>query len=271
MISITVSLIFFVHCRNCVAQQGAAQSLSVEGYRMEPTDPNGLPACFNVIVAKMLIDKEDSNTPSQRYGDPSGLSQLESLVTDERIWMDLGDAGTSCVLSNTDVVGDDYSVDFDDASGMAWFENLNTRGRITMINDPGPASGGKLVYDISERIRVKDAAAGDVVVISADEDLTLCKSTRRFDTKVAGVISADPAFILGTEEENMPLALSGIVACNVTAENGPVDKGDLLVSSSLPGYAMRADAQEITPGMVVGNALDALPQGKGKIHILVNQ
>ena len=76
---------------------------------------------------------------------------------------------------------------------------------------------------------------------------------------------------MGAAEGSKPLALAGVVKCNVNTENGPVKKGDILVSSSEPGYAMRADDDEVLPGMVIGSALGTLEQGKGKIYILVNQ
>ncbi|MBU4479094.1 MAG: hypothetical protein KKH34_08455, partial [Candidatus Omnitrophica bacterium] len=155
----------------------------------------------------------------------------------------------------------------------ARFASLTTTGRITM-GDSGltdQRTGGKYVYDVAEHITVSEADPADVVVISGAADLTLTRSTRAFDTKVAGVISEDPKINLGTASDTKPLALAGIVRCNATTDNGPIKKGDILVSSSEPGYAMRADAKDITPGMIVGSALEALPAGRGKIYILVNQ
>ena len=67
--------------------------------------------------------------------------------------------------------------------------------------------------------------------------------------------------------EEIPMAVVGIVPCKVTAENGPIRPGDLLVTSSIPGHAMRdADARA---GTIVGKALGALGSGTGVIRILV--
>jgi hypothetical protein len=55
----------------------------------------------------------------------------------------------------------------------------------------------------------------------------------------------------------------------VTAENGPIAPGDLLVTSSIPGYAMRGTNRRRMLGAVVGKALEPLREGKGVIQVLV--
>jgi hypothetical protein len=59
----------------------------------------------------------------------------------------------------------------------------------------------------------------------------------------------------------------GIVPCKVSAENGPISPGDLLVTSSTPGHAMR-DADPAV-GTVLGKALEEMPSGTGVIKVLV--
>jgi hypothetical protein len=76
--------------------------------------------------------------------------------------------------------------------------------------------------------------------------------------------SEDPALI-----NEIPMAIVGIVPCKVSAENGPISRGDLLVTSSSPGYAMRATDQAKLPGAIIGKALQPLSNGKGKIEVLV--
>ena len=67
----------------------------------------------------------------------------------------------------------------------------------------------------------------------------------------------------------MPLAVVGIVPCKVTAENGAILGGDLLVTSSRPGYAMKGTDRSRLVGAVVGKALEPLPKGAGTIQVLV--
>jgi hypothetical protein len=67
----------------------------------------------------------------------------------------------------------------------------------------------------------------------------------------------------------VPLAVVGIVPCKVTAQNGPIRVGDLLVTSSRPGHAMKGTSRSRMLGAVVGKALEPLPKGTGVIQVLV--
>ena len=97
-----------------------------------------------------------------------------------------------------------------------------------------------------------------------------------YSTLVAGIYSTKPG-MLGTTREvdesapqnEVPLAVVGIVPCKVTAENGPIVAADLLVTSSTPGHAMKGTDRSKMLGAVVGKALEPLPEGKGVIQVLV--
>lgn len=65
------------------------------------------------------------------------------------------------------------------------------------------------------------------------------------------------------------MALVGIVPAKMSAENGPVKAGDLLVTSSTPGYAMKRTDHERMLGAVVGKALGVLQTGTGVINVLI--
>ena len=73
-----------------------------------------------------------------------------------------------------------------------------------------------------------------------------------------GVCSDSYGHILGGEgkdsdEDNfIPLGLSGRVSVKVI---GDVNKGDLLVTSDIPGVAMRSE--QYIPGTVIGKALES--------------
>jgi hypothetical protein len=70
-------------------------------------------------------------------------------------------------------------------------------------------------------------------------------------------------------EEEIPLAVVGVVPCKVSAENGAIGPGDLLVSSSVPGFAMKGTNRKKMLGAVVGKALEPLTSGNGIILVLV--
>jgi len=114
---------------------------------------------------------------------------------------------------------------------------------------------------------------GDVLVAGAAGTGALVLSSRAYSPAVVGVYSASPAFVAGQPvpedrpAEGVPVTLLGFVPCKVSAENGPIRPGDLLVTSTMPGHAMRADAPPA--GTVLGKALQALEEGTGVIQVLV--
>jgi hypothetical protein len=59
------------------------------------------------------------------------------------------------------------------------------------------------------------------------------------------------------------------VPCKVTSANGAIKRGDLLVSSPEPGYAMKGTDRLRLAGAVVGKAMQPLASGKGTIEVLV--
>ncbi len=69
--------------------------------------------------------------------------------------------------------------------------------------------------------------------------------------------------------DEIPLAVVGIVPCKVTAENGSIVAGDLLVASSTLGHAMKGTDRSKMLGAIVGKALEPLPAGSGVIQVLV--
>lgn len=115
-----------------------------------------------------------------------------------------------------------------------------------------------------------DLDAGDVLVINSDGILT--RSTQPYQTNLAGVYSTQPGFVAGQPIESelegyIPLAMVGVVPVKVVDENGAIQPGDLLTSSSTPGHAMKADG-DAPQGSVIGKALSPLGTGTGWIQML---
>jgi len=104
-----------------------------------------------------------------------------------------------------------------------------------------------------------DYPPGTVVVFGGEKEITI--STFEADSRVAGVISTDPAFIMNSGTEGLQVALTGRVPCMV---KGPVTKGDVLVSSDIPGAA-QCVGSSWKPGCVIGKSLDNVPAGLVKI------
>ena len=134
----------------------------------------------------------------------------------------------------------------------------------------------------------------------ADNNESVVKADKPFDSSVLGVVSTKPHMVMGMElirdeetdeiYENVSaaqLTLTGRVPVKVTDENGPIQRGDLLTTSSRPGYAMRwslldvneaRDFEELKSMLaenekryhaVVGKALEPLVSDEGKIIALI--
>ena len=89
---------------------------------------------------------------------------------------------------------------------------------------------------------------------------------------MVGVFSTQPGYLGGGEfmgqDGYVPLAVVGVAPVKASAENGPIQPGDLLTSSGMLGHAMRAGENPPT-GTVIGKALQALENGTGVIQMLV--
>ena len=117
---------------------------------------------------------------------------------------------------------------------------------------------------------------GDVLAIDPASDRRVALAHGPYSTRVAGIYSTKPG-VLGSpngEDERaiaaeVPMAMVGIVPCKVTAENGPIERGDLLVVSSKAGRAMKGTDRSRMLGAVLGKALEPLASGEGVIQVLV--
>ncbi len=134
------------------------------------------------------------------------------------------------------------------------FETL----RLELVGDnAGAASfeiGGLGGADLAEYYYSNTSLeAGDVVAIQPDQPAGIGKSESRYQKNLLGVVSTNPGLTLGPVAENAyPIALSGRIPVKITNENGAIHVGDLLTSSSRPGYAMRATGA----GAVIGRVLN---------------
>lgn len=117
---------------------------------------------------------------------------------------------------------------------------------------------------------------GDVLVIDSRVPGKFLKSKEAYSTTVAGIYSTKPGFVGRlhpatdpASANEIPMAMVGRVPTKVTAENGPIEVGDLLVTSSNMGYAMKGTDRSRMLGTVIGKALGSLDSGTGTIEVLV--
>jgi len=91
---------------------------------------------------------------------------------------------------------------------------------------------------------------GTVVIFGGEKEITV--SSMGADTRVAGVISENPAYLMNSEATGQAVALQGKVKCKVV---GQISKGDMLVTHSQhPGVARKASDPKV--GTVIGKALE---------------
>lgn len=142
------------------------------------------------------------------------------------------------------------------------------------FNGGTQASGADFAEQLAVRGESAGLAPGDVLVISADADRAVERSAAPFSTAVIGVYSTRPGVLAGAPDVDgplpgVPVAITGIVPCKVSTENGPIRRGDLLVTAATPGHAMRAGLAP-PAGTVLGKAMQPLAAGTGVIEILVS-
>jgi len=136
--------------------------------------------------------------------------------------------------------------------------NANTANTIVARDASGNFSAGTMTgtatvaqyADLAERY-TSDIVyePGTVLVFGGAKEVT--SSTEANDRRVAGVVSTNPAHLMNSVLEGIDVALTGRVPCKVV---GIVKKGDLMVTSHVPGVAMANNDPKM--GTVIGKALE---------------
>jgi hypothetical protein len=150
---------------------------------------------------------------------------------------------------------------------------ISTTGTLTVGNILPTANNVSNIGSSSSRVRIIHAQAtqaqyadlaevytsdqqypaGTVVVFGGEAEVTQSRASH--DTRIAGVVSTNPAYLMNSTETGVPVALQGRVPCRVL---GPVSKGDRVVSSHVAGVAQALDPLQYQPGCIIGKALQAI-------------
>jgi len=149
-------------------------------------------------------------------------------------------------------------------------------GRIT-TNELQITGGSDLseYFDLTQKESIKE---GMVVSIDENNPGHLTVSQYAYDKKVAGIVSGansiKPGLMMsqkGTIADGEHLiALSGRVYCLADATKDPIEIGDLLTTSDIPGHAMKVTDFENARGAIIGKAMTSLKSGKGLVLVLVS-
>lgn len=138
----------------------------------------------------------------------------------------------------------------------------------------GVLCGGDYAEAVNVAGAKKSYEPGDVLVLSSDKEGNVQKSSEPYSTLAAGIYATKPGVIgrresLVKDGDDIPMAMVGIVPTKVSAENGAIRQGDLLVTSSTLGYAMKGTDRSRLVGAVIGKAMGSLDSGTGVIEVLV--
>lgn len=163
-------------------------------------------------------------------------------------------------------------------------KRLHVVGEVRIDGDThvnGTLTGTKVkahYQDLAEWVpATDDLQPGTVVVLSRRNNNEVTASSESYDTRVAGVVSADPGIILGIGGEGMEqIATTGRVKVRVDATASPIAIGDLLVTGKTSGTAMKSEPMLVNgrafhqPGTIIGKALEPLTGGTGEILVLLS-
>ena len=177
-----------------------------------------------------------------------------------------------------------YSLALNPNGGNVGIGTNNPTTKLHVVGDgniTGTLTAGTFTakyQDIAEWVpSSQELAAGTVVVLDSTKANHVIASHQAYDTHVAGVITAQPGLTLGEGGSGRVLvATTGRVKVKVSAANGPIQIGDLLVTSDVQGLAVKSIPVEFggvrlhRPGTLIGKALESLASGTGEILVLLS-
>jgi hypothetical protein len=166
------------------------------------------------------------------------------IITGSNGNITLSPNGSGLIVANKDIVNGQ-------ANGVG---NIGTTGGF--FNTIFAKATSAQYADLAEMyVSDQDYPSGTVVEFGGVQEITI--TSRSHSTAVAGIVSTNPSYLMNSTQTGdyvLPIALTGRVPCQV---QGPVNKGDVLVSSNTPGVAQRI-GMNWQPGCVLGKAMEVI-------------
>lgn len=144
------------------------------------------------------------------------------------------------------------------------------------FNGGTQASGADVAEAFAVVGDIANYEPGDVLVIASGYSRTVEKCSKAYATSVLGVHATKPGMLLTERDidsdmtDLVPMGVVGVLPTKVTSQGGAIKAGDLLVTSSKMGYAMKGDPRKMKLGMVIGKALEDFDGKEGIINVFVN-
>ena len=236
-----------------ITSVGTLTSLTLSGTITGKTNSGGVVSASNDTGA-LSVRGDANNAATISFHRPSLYAVNMGLDTDNVFkiggWsatancFQLTGAGALTLLSGITTSGSivpSANLTYNLGSTTAWWNNVY-----------GVSVQAKYADLAEHYVADADYPAGTVVVFGGEKEITI--STQSHDTAVAGIISTNPAYLMNAAVAGLPVALQGRVPCRV---QGPVKKGDVLVTGTTPGVAQRIGINW-QPGCVLGKALETI-------------
>lgn len=221
-----------------------------------------------------VVGTTSSNTTVTTFGilDVSNGTLKTNLLTTDKVGAPSGPGAGSASISGWWAVQASSQIDF----SLGTLRSLSldagaedNRGNIRGIWSLTGASKLQATYaDLAEYYEGdREYEPGTVLVFGGDKEVTT--STTINDTRAAGVVTTNPAYVMNQEQTGIKvcIALAGRVPCKVI---GRIKKGDMLTTSATPGYAIKAHTPML--GSIIGKALEDKDNGDaGVIQVAVGR
>jgi hypothetical protein len=192
-------------------------------------------------------------------------------------YFNAGDGGNALIANISGSTASTTTTD-----NIAVFQSAGTnKARIDrtgkgFFNGGTQASGADVAEAFAVVGNIANYEPGDVLVIASGYKRTVEKCSRAYATSVLGVHATKPGMLLTERDIDLdlsdlvPMGVVGVLPTKVTSQGGAIKAGDLLVTSSKMGYAMKGDSRKMKLGMVIGKALEDFDGKEGIINVFVN-
>ena len=270
---------------------------SLNGYGLSATSQNGVPGAFSVVsstninAAVLAQSAADNGYAIQALGQGTLTYGVFATSNDGAAIAGLSNGSGKGVLAVAAGNGNSLVAEWigggtstANTANIAVFKENGSN--VARINNAGKGyfNGGVVSTgaDVAEYFDVEGTLStyepGDVLTISESSDRKVEKSSAPYSTLVAGIYATKPGLLLTEKnvtqddlDDMVPMGVIGVIPTKVCLEGGEIKRGDLLVTSSIPGVAMKADLDKVKVGQVIGKALQNYNGGApGKINVLVS-